>query len=81
MDPLIRCWLQLMGLTAATALLAGVDGRLAAVGLLALAWLKARAILRGFLHLGDAPGWLGAFMLPLGLWLAGLAGLCVLVLG
>ena len=25
MDPLIRCWLQLMGLTAATALLAGME--------------------------------------------------------
>lgn len=77
MDPLIRNWLQLMGLTLATLLLAAVDGRLATVCMLALAGLKARAILGGFLHLRAAPGWLAAVMLPLGLWLSAMAGLIV----
>jgi len=81
MDALTRTWLLLLGLTLATALLAGIDGRLAAVALLALAWLKARAILSGFLHLRTAPGWLGAAMLPLGIWLAVIGALCLVALG
>lgn len=81
MDALTRTWLLLLGLTLATALLAGIDGRLAALALLALAWLKARAILGGFLHLGAAPGWLGAAMLPLGIWLAAIGALCLVALG
>ncbi|MCV2449133.1 MULTISPECIES: cytochrome C oxidase subunit IV family protein [Paracoccus] len=81
MDALTRTWLLLLGLTLATALLAGIDGRLAALALLALAWLKARAILGGFLHLRAAPGWLGAAMLPLGIWLAAIGALCLVALG
>ena len=45
--------------------------------LLALAWVKARAILAGFLHLDRAPGWLSAFVVPLGLWLCVVWGLAV----
>lgn len=81
MDSLTRTWLLLLGLTLATALLAGVDGRLAALALLALAWVKARTILGGFLHLRAAPGWLGAAMLPLGIWLAAIGVLCWVALG
>ncbi len=81
MDPLIRHWLQLMGLTLATLLLAGIDSRLTTAGLLALAGLKARAILGSFLHLRAAPGWLAAVMLPLGLWLSAMAGLVVFTHG
>lgn len=75
MDQAIRTWLLLVGLILATAALATVDGRLAAAGLLALAWTKARAILGGFLHLRAAPGWLTAFTLPLAFWLAAIAAL------
>lgn len=70
-----KTWGLLVGLTLATTALAAFDGRLVAAGLLALAWVKARTILGGFLHLKSAPGWLAAFMLPLALWLAALAAL------
>ncbi|MFV0475394.1 MAG: cytochrome C oxidase subunit IV family protein [Pikeienuella sp.] len=80
MDPLTRTWLGLIALTAATTALAAFDGRLAAAGLSLLAWLKARAILGRYLHLGAAPGWLGAFALPLGFWLMALAGLYALII-
>lgn len=73
MDPLIKTWAGLIALTAATTVLAGFDGRIAAPGLLLLAGLKARLILARFLHLSDAPGWLSAFTVPLFLWL-GLIG-------
>lgn len=69
-DLLTRTWLLLIALVGATTGLAVQDGRIAAAGLLALAWIKARAILGGFLHLDRAPGWLTAFMVPLGLWMA-----------
>jgi len=36
---------------------------------------KARAILGGFLHLPQAPGWRTAMLVPLGLWMAALWGL------
>lgn len=43
--------------------------------LLVLSFLKARAILSGFLHLSQAPGWRTAMLVPLGLWMAALWGL------
>ena len=70
MDPLARTWTLLIALSAATVLLAPMPGTVAMAGLLVLAWLKARAILGGFLHLRAAPGWLTAVMVPLALWLA-----------
>lgn len=79
MDMLTRAWLTLIALTAATAAIAGLDGRVAAAGLLALAWLKARVILGRYLHLHDAPGWLGAFMLPLAIWMLSIATLYALI--
>ena len=60
---------MLIALILATTGLAAQDGRIAAAGLLALAWAKARAILGGFLHLDRAPDCLSAFVVPLGLWL------------
>ena len=77
MDRLTRNWLVLIALILATVALATQDGRIAAAGLLALAWVKARAILAGFLHLDRAPGWLSAFAVPLGLWLCVVWGLAV----
>ena len=69
MDRLTRNWLLLIALILATTGLAAPDGRIAAAGLLALAWAKSRAILSEFLHLDRAPGWLSAFLVPLGLWM------------
>lgn len=77
MDPLTRTWTLLIALSAATVFLAPMPGAAAMAGLLILAWVKARAILGGFLHLRAAPGWLAAFTVPLALWMAVLWGLAV----
>ena len=68
-DRLTLNWLILIALVAVTVALSAQDGRIAAAALLVLAWAKARAILGGFLHLDRAPGWLAAFLVPLGLWM------------
>lgn len=70
MDALTRNWLLLLALILATVATGAFAGPVAAAVLLALAWLKARAILGGFLHLSGIPGWLSMAMLVLGLWLA-----------
>lgn len=75
MDDLTRNWLWLLTLIAATVLVAGIEGRIAAAVLLLLAWAKVRAILARFLHLDRAPDWLAAFRVPLAIWLAVLWGL------
>ncbi|MFV0490202.1 MAG: cytochrome C oxidase subunit IV family protein [Pseudorhodobacter sp.] len=80
MDILTRTWLILIALTAGTVAVANFDGRLAAAGLLILAWFKARTILGGFLHLSAAPGWLGAMAGPLGFWLVVLWGVAAVAL-
>lgn len=72
MDPLTRNWLLLVALVAATTLLAPFPGAAVAAALLALSFLKARAILSGFLHLSQAPDWRAAMLVPLGLWMAAL---------
>ena len=79
MDQLSKTWALLIILTLATVALAGINGRLAVAGLLLLAFLKARLILGRFLHLGAAPGWLGAFTVPLGIWLLLIGAGCALV--
>lgn len=38
-------------------------------GVLILAFLKLRMILAGFLHLRPGTGWLGAFLVPIALWM------------
>lgn len=73
-----RTWATLIALTAATVLLAPLPGLAAMAGFLVLAWLKARAILGGFLHLRGAPGWLGAVTVPLALWMAAVWALAAL---
>ncbi|VDC29437.1 cytochrome C oxidase subunit IV family protein [Pseudogemmobacter humi] len=80
MDALTRTWLILIALTTASAALAGTGGLWTGAAVLLLAAAKARAILGGFLHLKAAPGWLGAMMLPLVLWLLGLWGVYALSL-
>lgn len=75
MDRLTRNWMVLIALITVTVALATQDGRIAAAGLLVLAWAKARAILGGFLHLDRAPGWLSVFLVPLGLWMCVVWGL------
>lgn len=78
MDPLTRTWALLIALSAATVVLAPMPGAAAMAGLLVLAWIKARAILGGFLHLRAAPGWLAALTVPLALWMAAVWGLAAL---
>lgn len=75
---LTRIWLTLLALTAATTALAFVPGPAAAAALLAVAFLKARAILGGFLHLGRDSGWRAAFVVPLAIWLVLVWGLHVI---
>ncbi len=63
---LVKAWGGLVALGAATSLLAAVVGPppiplVAAAVVLALAWLKARVILRRYLGLAAAPSWRGAF--------------------
>ncbi|MDQ7260310.1 cytochrome C oxidase subunit IV family protein [Paracoccus sp. PS-1] len=75
---LTRIWLMLLALTAATTALAFVPGPAAAAALLAVALLKARTILAGFLHLDRATGWRAAFTVPLAIWLVLIWGLHVI---
>lgn len=75
MDPLTRNWLFLVAMVAGTTLLAPFSGAAVTAALLALSFLKARAIVGGFLHLSQAPGWLAVMLVPLGLWMAALWGL------
>ena len=70
-----RIWTLLIALSLGTVLLAPLPGLAAAAGLLILAWIKARAILGGFLRLHTAPGWLSVLTVPLALWMVGLWGL------
>lgn len=78
MDQLTRTWLSLIALILATVIAASFDGRLAAAGLLAIAFVKARMILGNFLHLARAPGWLSLATVPLAIWLLLLWGLVAL---
>ena len=81
MDALTRNWLWLLALIAGTVAVAAFSGSVAAAALMALAWLKARAILGGFLHLSGIPGWLSMAMLILGLWMAAIWGLTLIAIG
>lgn len=78
MEPLTRTWALLIGLSAGTVLMATAPEWAAMAGLLILAWLKARTILGGFLHLRASAGWLPALTVPLALWLAVVWGLAAL---
>lgn len=70
---LVRAWLALVALGTATSALAAVVGPppvpwLAAVGVLALAWAKARLILGAYLGLSAVPEWRRGFATVLALY-------------
>ena len=75
MDKLLKTWIFLIALALTPAILSHMGGPIVAALILLLAWLKARLILRGFLHLAPSSGWLSAFMVPLAIWLMALWGL------
>jgi len=83
-DPLLRGWVALVVFSVATTLLAMAVARnwiqpsaapLAGAAILALAWAKARVILRRYLGLAEAPSWRRGFDLVLGLFVLGLLAL------
>ena len=80
MDVLTRNWLWLLVLIMGTVAAGAFAGPVVAAILLALAWLKARAILGGFLHLSGIPGWLSMAMIVLGLWMAVIWGLTLIAI-
>jgi Prokaryotic Cytochrome C oxidase subunit IV len=78
-DPILRAWLSLLVLSAASvvaALVAGMGFGESVVGVLVLlfAWMKARVILARYLGLWQAPSWQSGFNWVLGLF-------CLLLLG
>lgn len=77
---LVRAWLALVGLGAATSAFAALGGSPPvswplAAAVLALAWLKARLILARYLGLAAAPTWRRGFETVLGLYALLLLGL------
>jgi hypothetical protein len=76
---LTRAWLSLIALSAASALLAAellpLRQEIAGLGLLALAFAKARVILADYLGLRAAPTWRKGFSVVMALFVAGLGGL------
>jgi hypothetical protein len=72
-DPILRAWLSLLVLSAASvvaALIAGIGLAESVVGVLVLlfAWMKARVILSRYLGLWQAPTWQSGFNWVLGLY-------------
>jgi hypothetical protein len=70
---LVRAWLALVALGLAASAIAALVGpppvpRLAAAGVLALAWAKARLILARYLGLAAAPAWRRGFETVLALY-------------
>jgi len=74
-----RAWAMLLALSAASTLLAasGLAGAALALPVLALAGFKAHVILRDYLRLSTAPGWLRGFDLGLTLLMLAFAGLAL----
>lgn len=79
MTRLTRAWAVLLALSAASTALAasGAGGAAMDLPLLALAGLKAHVILRDYLGLSTAPGWLKGFDLGLALLILAFAGLAL----
>lgn len=80
---LLRAWAGLVALGGATSLAAAVVGQppiplVAAAVVLALAWLKARLILRRYLGLAAAPSWRGGVDAAIAAYLVLLFGLFVI---
>lgn len=69
MSRVTTAWAWLVALSAASTVLAasGLTGAALALPILALAGFKAHVILRDYLRLATAPGWLRGFDLGLGL--------------
>jgi hypothetical protein len=72
-----KAWGWLLALSAASTALAasGLSGAALALPILILAGLKAHVILRDYLRLSTAPGWLRGFDLGLALLILTFAGL------
>ena len=77
MSPVTKAWAQLIALSAASTALAasGLTGAALTLPILMLAGLKAHVILRDYLGLAVAPGWLRGFDLGLVLLILAFAGL------
>lgn len=77
-DPLLRAWIGLLALSAASTVLAvgfpankpGLALTLSGAAILALAWLKARLIFARYLGLAAAPFWLRGFEITFALYTA-----------
>lgn len=75
-DPLLRAWIGLLVLSAASTLIAvvvpvaapGLMLKLSGAAILALAWFKARLILAQYLGLAAAPFWRRGFEITLVLY-------------
>ena len=74
-----RAWALLLALSAASTALAasGLTGAALTLPILTLAGLKAHLILRDYLGLSVAPGWLRGFDLGLALLIVAFAGLAL----
>ncbi|KEO60082.1 cytochrome C oxidase subunit IV family protein [Thioclava indica] len=72
-------WLVLVALSVGSTLLAwsGSTGAVAAVAILALAWVKAQIVLNVYLGLSQVPAWSRGFAFVLGLFMLGAMGLAV----
>jgi hypothetical protein len=79
MSRVTKAWALLLALSAASTALAasGIGGAALALSVLALSGLKARVILRDYLRLAAAPGWLMGFDLGLTLLILAFAGLAL----
>jgi Prokaryotic Cytochrome C oxidase subunit IV len=79
MSRVTKAWAMLLALSAASTALAasGATGAALAVPILALSGLKAHVILRDYLRLSTAPGWLRGFDLGLALLILAFAGLAL----
>ncbi len=79
-DPLLKAWLTLLALSAASVFVSKLDGSgvpIAAIGaaIFLFAWAKARVILLRYLGLWEAPAWASGFT-----WVLGLYGVLMLTL-
>lgn len=74
-----KAWVLLLALSAAATAMAasGLAGAALALPILMLAGLKAHVILRDYLGLASAPGWLRGFDLGLALLILAFAGLAL----
>ena len=74
-----RAWAMLIALSAASTLLAasGITGAVLALPVLILSGMKAHLVLRDYLGLSVAPGWLKGFDLGLALLILAFAALAL----